>query len=187
MLPLRIAGVVPESVVDGPGLRFTVFAQGCPHHCAGCHNPHTWNAEGGTPTDSVALLARIRGNPWVDGVTLSGGEPFEQAAALAEVARGCRAAGLHVLCYTGYTWEALAAGFERHPDRLALARELDLLVDGPFELARRSLALRFRGSSNQRVIDVPASLASGAPVVTEFPDTRDDPALRAPRDPWTLR
>ncbi len=187
-IPLRLAGVVSESVVDGPGLRFVVFAQGCPHRCPGCHNPHTWGAEGGTLTDSAAVFARIRGNPGVDGVTLSGGEPFAQAAAMADIAARCRAAGLQVLCYTGYTWERLVAGFAAEPGWRALAEAVHLLVDGPFEIGRRFPATRFRGSANQRVIDVAASLAQGRTVTTDFPD----PAAwacghTAPTDPFSLR
>lgn len=182
---LRIAGLVPDSIVDGPGLRFTVFVQGCPHRCDGCHNPGTWHAEGGRDIAVEEIYARILAQPLLDGVTLSGGEPFRQAAVLAPLARACRARGLHVLCYTGYTWEELVAGAGCHQGRHDLLAQIDQVVDGRFDLTRRSLGLRFRGSTNQRVIDVQASLRSGECVPSSFP--RPAPGPCAPRDPFSLR
>ena len=187
LAPLRLAGTVPDSIVDGPGLRFVVFTQGCPHHCPGCHNSATWNPEGGYTTSAAEVLEEIRRRrDWLDGVTLSGGEPFRQAGALAELARECRALGLPVITYTGYTWEQLVDPLRRPADADRLLRELDLLVDGPFLLARKSLTLRFRGSANQRVIDVPASLRIGHALTTEFPAAAPTDH-RAPADPWSLR
>lgn len=185
--PLRLAGLVQDSIVDGPGLRFAVFAQGCPHRCEGCHNAATWHPAGGYAATVGDVLAKIRARrEWLDGVTLSGGEPFAQAPALAALARGCRELGLHVTGYSGYTWETLTDPATAPPGARDLLAELDLLVDGPFVLARRSLSLRFRGSDNQRVIDVPASLRAGRAVVTEFPPPVTAAHL-APADPWTLR
>jgi anaerobic ribonucleoside-triphosphate reductase activating protein len=143
-------------MVDGPGLRFVVFAQGCPHACPGCHNPETHNFAGGYDTTVDNVLAAIDENPLLCGVTLSGGEPFAQAGAFAQLARAAHERGLDVFCYSGYAFETLRAG----RDWLPLLREVDTLVDGPFLLPEKTLTLPFRGSRNQRLIDVPASLAA---------------------------
>ena len=165
---MRIANTVSDSIVDGPGLRFTVFTQGCPHRCPGCHNPQTHAYEGGFWVAVGPLLARMEENPLLDGLSLSGGEPFCQAAALAPLAAAARARGYHVMAWTGCTLEALLrAG---RPDWEALLRALDVLVDGPFVEAEKSYAALFRGSANQRLIDVPKSLAAGAVVLWERPD-----------------
>ena len=150
-MEIRIAGTVDDSIVDGPGIRYTVFVQGCSHHCPGCHNPHTHDFAGGRVVDTEELVAQMRENPLLDGLTLSGGEPFEQPDACAELARQAHALGLNVWCYTGYKYEQLLAG---DASRQALLSELDVLVDGPFLLAERSLDLLYRGSRNQRLIDV---------------------------------
>ena len=168
MSVLRLAGIIRESIVDGPGLRFVVFAQGCPHHCPGCHNPETWAFEGGFETTPQRLLEEMAKNPLLRGVTLSGGEPFCQPGALAEVAEGVRARGKDVLTYTGYLYEELTRMAQEDDSVARLLRATDVLIDGPFRLAERSLELRFRGSRNQRAIDVPASLARGAVVEAEL-------------------
>ncbi|MBQ8646806.1 MAG: anaerobic ribonucleoside-triphosphate reductase activating protein [Oscillospiraceae bacterium] len=155
---LKLAGFAGDSIVDGPGIRFTTFCQGCPHHCPGCHNPETWPFEGGFEVTAEELLAHVKRNPLVRGVTFSGGEPFAQAAAHAETARLLKAAGYEVASYTGYTFEQLLA--EGDPDRMALLESLDILVDGPFIQDQCSLTLRFRGSANQRILNVPKSLAA---------------------------
>lgn len=162
MANLRIAGTVGESIVDGPGIRYVIFTQGCPHHCPGCHNPETHDFAGGQEIDTDLLLADIRRNPLVAGVTFSGGEPFAQAAALLPLARALKADGRHLMAFTGYTFEELLAS-ENEAVR-PLMETLDLLVDGRFVLAERSLELRFRGSRNQRVLDVPKSLEQGEAV-----------------------
>ncbi|MCL6634443.1 MAG: anaerobic ribonucleoside-triphosphate reductase activating protein [Peptococcaceae bacterium] len=158
-MELRIAGTIGESVVDGPGLRFVVFVQGCRHHCKGCHNPDTWDPAGGTAVDAEHLLAQIRAARLIKGVTFSGGEPFLQAAPLAWLGREVKKLGLDVITFTGYTWERLLAlaREDRAVEELILAS--DYIVDGPFILAERDLALPFRGSRNQRIIDVAKSLA----------------------------
>ena len=160
---IQIAGVVNDSIVDGPGLRFAVFTQGCPHRCPGCQNPETHDPAGGHPEDTETLIARMKKNPLLSGLTLSGGDPLEQSVPCLELARAAHGMGLNVWAYTGYTWEALIQ--ENDPDRLALLREVDVLVDGPFILEKRSLELDFCGSSNQRLIDVPASLRTGEVVL----------------------
>ena len=160
---MRIAGMVNDSIVDGPGLRFTVFTQGCPHRCPGCHNPNTHDPAGGYDVGTDEIVRQIRKNPLLSGVTLSGGEPFMQSAECLEIAKEAHRMNLNVWAYTGYTWEHLMQ--ENDPARMALLREVDVLVDGPYIADKRSLELDFCGSSNQRLIDVQQSLALGAVVI----------------------
>ncbi len=151
-----------DSIVDGPGLRCALFCQGCPHACPGCHNPETHPFTGGVQADVEALLQKIHGHPLCRGVTFSGGEPFCQAQALLPLALRLRAEGYELAAYTGYTYEyLLASGSEAQKKLLAL---LDTLVDGPFIEAQKNLTLRFRGSENQRIIDVKKSLQAGRPL-----------------------
>ena len=163
MSALRIAGTIPESIVDGPGIRYVLFTQGCPHGCPGCHNPQTHDFAGGKEVDTDALLADILKNPFVKAVTLSGGEPFCQPAALAELAAELKDKCFHLMCYSGFTFEELLQREDARP----LLERLDLLVDGRFVEAEKNIDLRFRGSANQRVLDVPASLAAGTAVWCE--------------------
>ncbi|MDO4566411.1 MAG: anaerobic ribonucleoside-triphosphate reductase activating protein [Oscillospiraceae bacterium] len=163
MARLRLAGVVGDSITDGPGLRTTVFVQGCPHACEGCHNPETHSFEGGYEGDTEELLRQIAKNPLLSGVTFSGGEPFCQAGALAELGEGVKALGLELAAYTGYTFEKLlGSGSGEQKKLLGL---LDVLVDGRFVLAERSLELKFKGSRNQRILDVQKSLELGDAVL----------------------
>lgn len=148
---LNLAGIVDESIVDGPGLRLTVFTQGCPHHCPGCHNPQTWDFRENMNVDVGEILARYDEDPLLEGVTFSGGEPMAQAGALSVLARAIRERGGDVWCYTGYTYEELVASSD--PDIDALLEEVDVLVDGPFVMAMRDPDIDFRGSSNQRLLD----------------------------------
>lgn len=154
---VRVAGRAEESVVDGPGLRFVLFTQGCPHNCPGCHNPETHAFGGGVRVRLDNILACILKNPLIRKVTFSGGEPFIQAAELLPLARELRERHFHLLAYTGYTFEELL----QSPEHCTFLETLDMLVDGPFIQARHSLNLPFRGSDNQRILDVPASLAAG--------------------------
>ncbi|SDF89091.1 anaerobic ribonucleoside-triphosphate reductase activating protein [Desulfovibrio legallii] len=151
--PLRLSGIVEESIVDGPGLRYVLFTQGCPHHCKGCHNPQTHSFEGGFLFTAEAVLNQVRQNPLLAGVTLSGGEPFCQAAALCPVAQGVRALGKTVVAFTGYTFEELCRRAAADPWTARLLDLTDILIDGPYIEELRDLELRFRGSSNQRVLD----------------------------------
>jgi anaerobic ribonucleoside-triphosphate reductase activating protein len=161
-MKIRIAGLVNDSITDGPGLRLSVFSQGCPHHCRGCHNPATHDSGGGHETDGASILATLDANPLLDGLTLTGGEPFLQASPLAELARETRRRGLSVWIYTGYRWEELMEEIGEGNEGFAkLLEHTDVLVDGRYEEALRSLSLLFRGSSNQRLIDVPQSLRTG--------------------------
>ena len=158
---LNLSGIVGDSIVDGPGIRTTVFAQGCPHRCPGCHNPETWPFEGGTEMDEEQILAIVRSNPLCRGVTFSGGEPFAQAEGFARLGRLLKQAGYEVAAYSGYTFEELLDGT---PAQRELLETVDVLIDGPFLIGERSLELVFRGSRNQRILNVLASLQSGAPV-----------------------
>lgn len=164
---LQIAGLVKESIVDGPGFRFVVFTQGCKHHCPGCHNPHTHTFEGGTSVSVDSLIEQIRKNPLLDGVTLSGGEPFEQAAACAELAVKVRGLGMNVMTFTGFTYEAIQNG-SSHEGWESLLDATDILVDGRFELDKKNLLLKFRGSENQRIIDVKRSRRENAVILAEL-------------------
>ncbi len=163
-MKLRIAGYNPESIVDGPGVRFTLFLQGCPLACPGCQNPETRDPAGGREMAAEKILALIRGASHLDGVTFSGGEPFYQAAALAELAVEICRLGLSLVLYSGYTWEELMAraGRDRAVQRLLVAG--DILIDGPYREAERDLSLPFRNSRNQRLLDLPRSLAEKRPV-----------------------
>ena len=165
-MELRIAGTVNDSIVDGPGIRFTVFVQGCPHNCKGCHNPQTHDFAGGTVTTTEALLEKIKGNPLLDGVTFSGGEPFCQAEALASLGSEIKKLGLDIITYTGYTFEKLyEERAQKHwNDLLAVT---DYLIDGPFILEQKDWAIKFRGSSNQRYLDCQDSLRNGKVIEIE--------------------
>ncbi len=159
---LDLSGIVPDSIVDGPGIRLTVFSQGCPHHCPGCHNPETWAFGCGTPMAEERILEIARSNPLCRGVTFSGGEPFAQGAGFAKLARLLKEAGYEVASYSGYTFEQLLEGTE---EQKALLGAIDVLIDGPFLLGEKSLELSFRGSRNQRILDVPGSLAAGRAIL----------------------
>jgi anaerobic ribonucleoside-triphosphate reductase activating protein len=163
---IRVAGIVKESIVDGPGIRYVVFAQGCRHHCPGCHNPQTHSFEGGSIMDTDDMLEQIKGNPLLDGITLSGGEPFEQAPGFAELARKAGELGLNVMIYTGYSYEEIMAGSGVHPDWGRLLGLADILVDGPFVEEEKDYTLRFRGSKNQRIIDLKKTRLSGEVILS---------------------
>lgn len=151
-MKLRIAGFVDDSVVDGDGCRFTIFVQGCHHHCPHCQNPETHDFDGGFDIDTSELWKKISGNPLLSGITLSGGEPFCQPEPLTELAMKAHEAGLNVWVYSGYTLEQLES--KNNLEINALLKESDVLVDGPYRHEERDLTLRFRGSRNQRVIDL---------------------------------
>ena len=163
---LDLAGLVSDSIVDGPGIRVTVFCQGCPHHCPGCHNPETWEFGCGTPMEEEDIFAIVRSNPLCRGVTFSGGEPFAQAEGYAKLAAMLQAAGYEVASYSGYTFEQLLQGT---PAQKKLLETIDVLIDGPFIQAEKSLEVPFRGSKNQRILDVAKSLAEGRAVSVTSP------------------
>ena len=165
-IKLHLSGIVRESIVDGPGLRLALFAQGCPHNCKGCHNPETHPYEGGAVYTVSQILDMAAANPLLDGLTLSGGEPFCQAAAFGQLAKEAKARGLTVWTYTGYTWEELTA--TANNDTALLLQNTDILVDGKYEDGKKDYTLRFRGSGNQRIIDAAKSLASGRICIKKF-------------------
>ena len=158
---LNLSGIQTDSIVDGPGIRTTFFCQGCPHHCEGCHNPETWPFDGGTEVSTEQMVAVVTGNPLCRGVTFSGGEPFAQAEGYLELAKALKEKGYEVASYSGYTFEQLINGTAAQKE---LLRYLDVLIDGPFILAEKSLEVPFRGSRNQRILDVPKSLEAGEAV-----------------------
>lgn len=161
---LRVSGIVEESGVDGPGIRYTIFVQGCKHNCKGCHNPQTHDLSGGELVDIDDIYQAIQSNHLLDGVTFSGGEPFLQVPVLSILGRQLKESGYHIIAYTGYKVEALLQDEEKLP----LLKVIDLLVDSPFILEERTLELKFRGSRNQRVIDVPKTLKTKQIIATEF-------------------
>lgn len=150
---LRIAGTCTDSIVDGPGVRFTVFVQGCLRNCPGCHNPQTHDVAGGYEVDTDCLIAQMQSNPLLDGLTISGGEPFLQPLECAELARKAHQIGLNVWCYTGYTLEELQFSVNAEAHK-RLLEQVDVLVDGEYRQEERSLGLPWRGSRNQRIIRV---------------------------------
>lgn len=164
-MEIRIAGVAPESIVDGPGMRFTLFVQGCPHNCEGCHNPQTHDFSGGKITDTDKLFDEMTENPLISGITFSGGEPFCQPEQLAELsARLKKETKYNIMCYSGYTFEELSEKARTNADIAELMKNIDILVDGRFILAQKSYELKFKGSANQRVLDLPASIREGKAV-----------------------
>lgn len=164
---LRLAGVVRESIVDGPGFRFAIFCQGCPHHCPECHNPGTHDFEGGKDTSFERILEEIDKNPLLAGVTFSGGEPFCQAAAFAALADEIKKRNLDIVTFSGYTLEQLRKMAETDQGVADLLEKTDLLIDGPFIKAEKDLTLQFRGSRNQRIIDMKATGDAEIPVLWE--------------------
>ena len=153
---LRVLHIVEGTSVDGPGLRTSIYLAGCSHHCPGCHNPASWNFQGGEERTIDELMQVIAYNEAP--VTLSGGDPLQQPRGTRElIQRVKRELGYNVWCFTGYTWEEIVGD----PVLLDTVRELDVLVDGPFVAAERDISLRFRGSRNQRLIDVQRTLDSG--------------------------
>lgn len=162
---LKVAGIVGESVVDGLGIRMTLFVQGCPHRCKGCHNAHTHDPEGGNEMTIEEIARMVIKNPLLDGMTFSGGEPFMQPKPLAELASWLKSCGLNVWCYSGYTLEQLQERSKEDGDTARLLKLIDVLVDGPYIEEKKDLTLRFRGSSNQRVIDMATTRASGKVVL----------------------
>lgn len=163
---LRISGLLDDSIVDGPGIRLTVFGQGCPHHCYGCHNPETWDFCGGCLIEEEKIVKVAKSNPLIRGITFSGGEPFYQAAGFTKLARLFKKEGYEVASYTGYTFEQLIQGTD---EQLDLLDSIDVLIDGLFVLELKSLSLAYRGSSNQRILDAKKSMLHGKPIEINTP------------------
>ncbi len=166
---IRIAGIVKNSITDGPGFRYAIFTQGCPHNCFGCHNPESHSFTDGEDFDCEQILAEILADKLLDGVTFSGGEPFMQAQEMALLAAGIKqGSALNIYCFTGYTWEEIIEQIPTRAGWAELLQHIDVLIDGRFELAQKSLNLRFRGSSNQCAIDVKQSLERKQKIALEI-------------------
>ena len=163
-MQIRIAGVVNDSIVDGPGIRYTVFFQGCTHNCLNCHNPGTHDVNGGYLIDTDEIINKVKNNPLLDGITLSGGDPLLQVEGVIELSKKCKQLGLNVVCYTGFTFEEL----KKFKDFDRIVQDIDYLIEGKYVDSLRDLSLKYRGSSNQRIIDIKKSLSSGQIILCEF-------------------
>lgn len=166
MVSIKIAGTVDDSIVDGEGYRFTIFTQGCPHNCPGCHNPQTHDRNKGKLVNADDLIQRIKQNPLLSGVTFSGGEPFLQPLPLIYIAEKVHALNLDLTIYTGYTLKQLHDMHDTAVDKLL--NLTDTLIDGRFLLEQRDLTLTFRGSRNQRIIDMNASRQQNKIILKSF-------------------
>ncbi len=168
-MDIRISGIENDSIVDGPGIRYSIFVQGCPHHCEGCHNPQTHDFNVGKIVDTDYLIEQIKFNPLLSGVTFSGGEPFCQAKPLSLIADKIKEIdGFDIIAYTGFTFEYLLENANEENGYKELIKKCDYIVDGKFEIKKKSYLLKFKGSSNQRIIDVKESLKYGKIVEKEF-------------------
>ena len=165
---IKISGIVKESTVDGPGFRYVVFTQGCPHHCKGCHNPQTHSFDGGSYIDIDTILEDVKKNPLLRGVTISGGEPFMQAKKIAKLLSKIDRKKLSTIVYTGFLYEDLLNNANENNGYMDLLKQADLLIDGKFAEDLMDENLLFRGSSNQRVIKCKESVESGNLQLHEF-------------------
>lgn len=165
---VRLAGIAYESLVNGPGMRRVYFAQGCKHNCEGCFNKETHDFNGGELKDMDELIKDALSNPMLKGITFSGGDPLEQSESFAYMAKKFKEAGLNIWCYTGYTFESLLEKMENDNEVRELLENIDVLVDGKFQLDKKEDGLRFRGSSNQRIIDVKESLLRDKISILEY-------------------
>ena len=165
-MKIRLAGdIQQDSIVDGEGIRTVIWTQGCKHNCKGCHNPETHSFDGGKIIDVNEVEEELSKIPLQDGITLSGGDPFFQPEQCAEIASFVKSKGLNVWCYTGYTFEQLQDLQDENIKKLL--KNVDVLVDGKFVQEEKSLNLYFKGSRNQRIIDVPKSLKENKPIEIE--------------------
>lgn len=165
---IRLAGIAYESLANGPGLRRVLFSQGCNHNCRGCFNEDTHDFNGGTLKNMDELIGDIINNPMLKGVTFSGGDPLEQADKFAYIAKELKEKGLNIWCYTGYTFEYIIENQSEHIGWSELLKYIDVLVDGPFEMDKKEDGLRFRGSKNQRIIDIPKSILNKKAIELEI-------------------
>lgn len=165
-MDIRIAGVIRESIVDGPGIRFVVFTQGCKHNCEGCQNPETHSFNGGYITDTQKIINEVKKNPLIKGVTLSGGDPLFQPEATLDLCKKLKENNYNVIIYTGFTYEQLVS--MKNETIMEILSNCDTLVDGKFVLKLRSLSCRFRGSTNQRLVNVPETLKQGRVVLENW-------------------
>lgn len=152
-MKVRLAGIIETSINNGEGIRKVIFAQGCRHHCKGCFNPSTHDFNGGYECDTDKIIERINNDYMIDGVTFSGGDPFEQAEAFAEIAKNINPE-LNIWCYTGYTLQEIIDKANEKPEWVDLLTHIDVLVDGKFEEDKKDRNLKFKGSSNQNIIQL---------------------------------
>ena len=164
---IRIAGVVKESIVDGPGLRYAIFTQGCAHRCPECHNPETWDFNGGYECEFEKIIKSIEENPLLDGVTFTGGDPLYQPQACYELGLLLKEKKLNILVFTGYTFEEIEELKVKDQWVEKLMSITDILIDGRYDNSQRDLTLLFRGSKNQRVIDMNKTRETGKMVLDE--------------------
>lgn len=165
---IRLAAYLqPDSIVDGEGIRTVIWTQGCPHHCLGCHNPQTHDPNGGVLVEIEEIYEIIDGLEGQDGITFSGGDPFMQPKECALIAKYAKEKGYNIWCYTGYTLEQLLELSKTKPEIMTFLKEIDVLVDGKFILQKKDYTLKFAGSSNQRIIDIPNSLKQKKPIILE--------------------
>lgn len=165
---VRLAGIAYESLVNGPGIRRVLFAQGCEHGCIGCFNPDTHDFKGGKLVDMDDILRDMKENPLINGITFSGGDCFEQADKFAYLGKKIKGMGLNIWCYTGYTFEYILKNKDNRIGWNELLINIDVLVDGKFENDKKQSELKYRGSSNQRIININESLKTGKVITLDF-------------------
>ncbi|WP_426348177.1 anaerobic ribonucleoside-triphosphate reductase activating protein [Alloiococcus sp. CFN-8] len=165
---IRLAGILKESLVNGPGMRRVFFSQGCSHDCIGCFNPDTHDFNGGFLWDRDELIKEVLDNPLLKGVTFSGGDPFEQPEAFGYMAENLKKHGVNIWSYTGYTFEYLVENMHKKPYWEIMLNSIDVLVDGKFQEELKEDNLKYRGSSNQRIIDVRKSLANKTVITVSY-------------------
>lgn len=165
-MKIRLAGEVAESTVDGPGIRYTIFTQGCLHNCSGCHNPSTHPLDKGYLEEIDEIITRMNSNPLISGITLSGGEPFLQPQELLELCIKAKKENYNIIAYSGYTYEELLNMNNKHIN--SILNIIDILIDGRFEIDKRTLTLLYRGSTNQRAIDMVGTRIENKIVLKDF-------------------
>ena len=165
---IRLSGIAYESLVNGPGIRRVLYSQGCKHNCVGCFNEETHTFDSGEFRDMDEIIESIRSNPMLSGVTFSGGDPLEQAKKFTYIAKEVKENNYSVWCYTGYTFEYILEHRNGQNGWNELLRYIDVLVDGKFEEDKKDPRIKYRGSSNQRIIDVQESLKSGDIKVLDY-------------------
>ncbi len=167
-MKIKLSGEIKESIVDGPGIRYVVFTQGCHHNCKGCHNPETHDFDGGYYKEIAEIIEDFKKYPYMTGLTLSGGEPFLQKTAILSLILQFKSLypKKNIIIYTGYTFEAL---LNENDDVInEILNNIDYLIDGPFILEKRDISLKFKGSTNQRIIDIKKSLSENQIIIKEF-------------------
>jgi anaerobic ribonucleoside-triphosphate reductase activating protein len=165
---INVAGIIEESIVDGPGIRYVIFTQGCPHKCKGCHNPQTHDINSGTYVKIDKIIEDINKNPLLKGITISGGEPFLQASQISKLISKIDRNKLDVIVYTGFEYEYLKNNSNENNGFESLLEKADILIDGKFDITKKSDILPFRGSTNQRSIDCKKSIETGSTILYNF-------------------